>query len=84
MPLQKTNLGAPTKRCQIHRTPTPKCDPQQNCTGFLLKLHFVTEATPQTRRLLPEHSPIRISTEDCFCKENRIYEKYIHNYIIQL
>ena len=34
MPLQKTNLGAPTKRCpvkteQIHRTPTPKCDPNK-------------------------------------------------------
>ena len=32
MPLQKTNLGSRTIRCpedreQIHRTPTPKCDP---------------------------------------------------------
>ena len=29
MPLQKTNLGAPAKRCQIHKTPTPKFDPNK-------------------------------------------------------
>ena len=34
MPLQKTNLDSPTMRCtentqKIHRTPTPKCDPNK-------------------------------------------------------
>ena len=34
MPLKKTNTGSPTKRYpentqQIHRTPTPKCDPNR-------------------------------------------------------
>ena len=62
MPLQKTNLGAPTKRCPenmeyIDRTPTPKCD-KQSCIATLLKLHFGKEVTPQTSRLLLVKRPI--------------------------
>ena len=50
--------------------------PQQNCIATLLKSHFGTETTPQTRRLLLVRRP----TKDCFWKENRIYEKKnMHN-----
>ena len=68
MPLQKTNVGPPTENCpenmeQIHRTPAHRT-PQQNIVSIatLLKSHFGTESTPQTRRLLL----IRRSTKDCF------------------
>ena len=53
--------------------------PQQDCIATLLKSLFGTEATPHTRRLLPEHSPMKISIEDYFWKENCIYEKHLYN-----
>ena len=55
---------------------------QQSCIATVLKSDFGTEATPQTRRIFPEHSPIRKPTEDCFWKENWMYEKNM--YIVQI
>ena len=52
--------------------------PRQNCRTTLLKSHFGTETTPQTRRL------VRWPTKDCFWKENGIYEKKQYRYIINL
>ena len=77
MPLQKTNVGPPTENCpenteQIHRTSAHRT-PQQNIVSIatLLKSHFGTESTPQTRRLLL----IRRPTKGSFWEKNRIYEK---------
>ena len=77
MPLQKTNVGPPTENCpenteQIHRTSAHRT-PQQNIVSIatLLKSHFGTESTLQTRRLLLIKRP----TKDSFWEKNRIYEK---------
>ena len=54
-----------------------KVKPQQSCIATTLKSHLGMEATTQTHRILLEHSPLRKPTEDCFWKDNRIYEKNI-------
>ena len=89
MPLQKNKFRSfhkdvPWKYAANSQKTHAEVWPQQNCIATLLKSHFGTETTPQTRRLLSVKRP----TKDCFWKENRIYEKkkkityiyiYIHN-----
>ena len=63
MPLQKANLGAPTKRCpenmeQIHRTPTSKYKPSK---AYGNSIEITLQHGSHSANLLP----VRRATEDC-------------------